>query len=212
MSIKRIKAVELKGYKGREGLVLQGCGGKPKEWLDGINELFEESDILLDGTKFHEDDCAVFSHDDYTCILFEFNDKVNLNIGKLAMWRIQTHPQFGGTWLTDFVDNKLGGFESQESAKPKCELIGQDGNIYNLMGIAARTLRENGMHKEAKEMVERIHVEANNYDQALGIIGEYVEITGPDEADEDFDEDSEDFDDDYDEDYDNYEGMDITNV
>lgn len=60
--------------------------------------------------------------------------------------------------------------------KPKCALIGKNGNIFNLMGIASRTLRDNNMCEEAKEMVIRIE-ESKSYDEALGIIGEYVEIT-----------------------------------
>lgn len=55
-------------------------------------------------------------------------------------------------------------------------MIGQDGNIFNLMGIASRTLRNNNMKEEAKEMVIRIE-ESKSYDEALCIIGEYVEIT-----------------------------------
>ena len=35
-------------------------------------------------------------------MLFPF-EGVELQMGKLAMWRIQTHGQFGGTWLSDFV-------------------------------------------------------------------------------------------------------------
>ena len=42
------------------------------------------------------------------------------------------------------------------SKKPKCPLIGQDGNIFNLMGIASKTLKRNGMYDEAKEMCSRI--------------------------------------------------------
>lgn len=60
--------------------------------------------------------------------------------------------------------------------KPKCALIGQDGNIFNLIGIASRTLKQNKMQEEAKEMVERV-TNSNNYSEALNIIGEYVEIT-----------------------------------
>lgn len=71
-----------------------------------------------------------------------------------------------------------------ERIKPDCELIGQNGNIYNLMGIASRTLRENGMKQQAEEMFERITGGGcRDYYQALGIIGEYVNITGPDEQD-----------------------------
>ena len=38
--------------------------------------------------------------------------------------------------------------------KPKCALIGKDGNIFNLVGLASRTLKQNGMQKEAKEMCD----------------------------------------------------------
>ena len=40
--------------------------------------------------------------------------------------------------------------------KPPCPLIGQDGNIFNLVGIAARTLREAGLRDQAKELTHRI--------------------------------------------------------
>ena len=60
--------------------------------------------------------------------------------------------------------------------KPKCALIGQDGNIFNLVGIASRTLKQNGMKEEAKEMSNRVF-SSHSYDDALNIIGEYVEIT-----------------------------------
>ena len=64
--------------------------------------------------------------------------------------------------------------------KPDCPLIGRDGNIFNLMGIASRTLRDNGLDDAAKEMCERIRGSGNYY-KALGIIGEYVNITSVDE-------------------------------
>ena len=59
--------------------------------------------------------------------------------------------------------------------KPDCKLIGEDGNIFNLMAIASRTLRENGLSEEAAEMCERI-TSSGSYDEALCIIGEYVNI------------------------------------
>ena len=40
--------------------------------------------------------------------------------------------------------------------KPDCPLIGQDGNIFNLVEIAAKTLRKNGMKEEASEMTEKV--------------------------------------------------------
>lgn len=68
--------------------------------------------------------------------------------------------------------------------KPNCPLIGEDGNIFHLIGIAAKTLRRNGMSTEASEMTEKVFG-GGSYDEALGIIGEYVNITSVDEPDED---------------------------
>ena len=59
--------------------------------------------------------------------------------------------------------------------KPKCKLIGEDGNIFNLVGIAARTLRQNGMEEQAKELCERLK-EQPDYDHALMLIAKYVDI------------------------------------
>ena len=67
------------------------------------------------------------------CFPFE---GVKLDIEKLAMWRLQTHEQIGGTWLSDYVPNRLGGFvqEEQRPRKPKMELAGRDGNIFASYG------------------------------------------------------------------------------
>ena len=190
MSVQTISTEELRRMSDREGLILQGCGGSLDEWVDGINEMLTQDGILLDGTKFH--DCLAFEHDGTTCLLFPFHEDVKIDGGRLAMWRLQTHGNFGGTWLSDYVPNRLYGFEEQATVrKPDCPLIGQDGNVFNLVGIAARTLRENDMSDQAKEMTERVFA-SGDYNQALGIIGEYVNITLDDEAmDEDFDEEME---------------------
>ncbi len=70
--------------------------------------------------------------------------------------------------------------------KPDCPLIGEDGNIFHLVGIAAKTLRRNGMSTEATEMSTRVFG-SGSYEEALGIIGEYVNITSVDEPNEDID-------------------------
>ena len=182
-----IKTEDLRKMKDKEGLILQGCGGEPKEWLDGMNDLLTKEGILQNGSKF--EDCSVFSNDGLTCILFPF-EGVDLDIGKLAMWRLQTHGTFGGTWLSDYVPNRLGGFaeEPQASQKPDCPLIGEDGNIFNLMGIASRTLRDYGMPEQAKEMSKRIMMSGCDYSGALNIIGEYVNITSAEENAVDMDD------------------------
>ncbi len=61
-----------------EGLVIQGCGSDLNEWVDGRTNLL-----------FHV-------------------DGVDLDMGKLAMWRLASHCQFGGTWLCVQVKFKNG--------------------------------------------------------------------------------------------------------
>lgn len=179
MSINTITTEDLRRMNGKEGLVLQGCGGELQEWLDGINEMFTEAGLLKNGSKF--ENIFTFEHDGLTCLLYPF-EGIDLEIGKLAMWRLQTHETFGGTWLSDYVPNRLGGFiEAPETAKPDCALIGQDGNIFNLVGIARRTLMEHGMTDEAKEMADRVFA-SGSYSEALCIIGEYVHITSIEEG------------------------------
>lgn len=165
MKINTIAAEDLCRMRDKEGLILQGCGGDPKEWVAGINQMFTE--------------VSVFEYDGLDCILYPFED-VKLAMGKLAMWRLQTHETFGGTWLSDYVPNRLGGFRMESVEKPDCALIGEDGNIFNLAGLAAGTLREHGMKEQAEEMKERV-CSSHSYEEALCVIGEYVNITSGDE-------------------------------
>jgi len=171
--MKHITTDELRRMTNTEGLILQGCGGDPNEWVTGINELLTKEGILLDGDTFK--DVSVFEHGGLTNLLFSM-DGVKLDIGRLAMWRLQSHGTFGGTWLSDYLPNRLGvNMDApEEQQKPESPIIGADGNVFNIMGIASRTLRENGMADAAKEMRSRI-MESGSYDNALAIIMEYVE-------------------------------------
>ena len=172
--IKSITTDDLRRMEGQEGLILQGCGGPLQEWVDGINELFTEAGILQDGSTFQAENVSVFQHGDLTNLLFPF-EGVKLDVGRLAMWRIQTHGQFGGTWLSDYVPNRLGGFiQERIPQKPKMELLGQDGNIFGIMGRASRLLKQAGMKEQSDEMISRVTA-CGSYDEALNIISEYVE-------------------------------------
>lgn len=110
----QITVNELRQMKGQEGLVLQGCGGDMQQWVDGINELLTLEEILLEGTAFKN--VKSFQYEGLTNLLFPFED-VKLNMGKLAIWRLQSHETFGGTWLSDYVANHLGGFVAENSAQ-----------------------------------------------------------------------------------------------
>lgn len=77
-------------------------------------------------------------------------------------------------WLSYYVDNRLGGFEPEQSKeeklKPDCALIGQDGNIFNLMGIASRTLKQNGMAPFIPHFYALILDDSNKEERNLGML------------------------------------------
>lgn len=113
MSIKKITTEDLRRMNDSDGLVLQGCGGDLQEWMDGINSLFTEEKLLLNGTKF--ENIYVFENEGLTNLLFPFNDSATLDMGRLAIWRLRSHEQFGGTWLSDYVPNRLSDFTEDEA-------------------------------------------------------------------------------------------------
>ena len=55
------------------------------------------------------------------------------------------------------------------------KLIGEDGNIFYIMGKVSRELKRNGQSAEATEMCNRIY-KSGSYDKALQIVMEYVDI------------------------------------
>ena len=188
VTITSVTTNELRTAQNREGLILQGCGGDLREWVNGINGLLEERGVFEKGAGFRE--ALVFRNNGLTNLLLPFKEDMKLNLGRLAAWRLETYNSLGSMWLSDYVDIHLGGPADQQKKqnrqKPNCPLIGQDGNIFNLMGIASRTLRENGMSEEVKQMQQEI-AQCESYGAALNVIGQYVNITSVDEE-EDWDE------------------------
>lgn len=72
MKINQITLTDLRRMNGKEGLILQGCGGETQELVDGINKMLTDKGILLDNTKF--ENVSVFKSDGVTCILYPLAD------------------------------------------------------------------------------------------------------------------------------------------
>lgn len=59
--------------------------------------------------------------------------------------------------------------------KPVVTFTGENGNIFNLLGIASRALKKVSQRDKATEMRSRV-TKSKSYDEALLIIMEYVEV------------------------------------
>ena len=62
---------------------------------------------------------------------------------------------------------------------PKTEvevnLVGEDGNIFSLVGLTSKALKRSGYKEYAEELNSRLK-EQESYDDALNLISEYVTI------------------------------------
>ena len=57
----------------------------------------------------------------------------------------------------------------------RCRLVGEDGNIYNLVGIAIRALKRGG-RTDLVEPLKNAVFASKSYEEALAHIMEYVEV------------------------------------
>jgi hypothetical protein len=70
--------------------------------------------------------------------------------------------------LTDYHD-------MIEKAKPICKLSGQNGNVFNIIGIVCNALRKEGLYDNAKEFQDKAF-KAESYDSVLLMCFEYVRV------------------------------------
>lgn len=169
--MKKLKLEEVKKLKDKDYdfFVLQGCGGDLEEWVDGITNMLKENGIVPDSFSF--DEIYSFEKDGTTSIALALNNK-NIDIGKLAMFRLSIRDEFGAMWLSDYIDNYLKNINK----KPKAPIVGANGNVFNLIAICSQSLKRAGYHEQAKEMTNRV-TSSHSYDEALSIMCEYIEPT-----------------------------------
>lgn len=87
-----------------EYLILQGCGGELNEWVDGITNLLKENNIVSDSFSF--DEVYSFENNNLTNMAFSLNSK-DIDMSKLAIFRLKIREDFGAMWLSDYIDNCL---------------------------------------------------------------------------------------------------------
>jgi hypothetical protein len=63
--------------------------------------------------------------------------------------------------------------------RPPCKLIGQNGNVFNLIAIARNTLKSHSLQQELDQFDQRLNEIKENggsYDDVLNLISEFVEV------------------------------------
>ncbi|MDR2761269.1 MAG: hypothetical protein LBB88_01555 [Planctomycetaceae bacterium] len=99
----------------------------------------------------------------------------NASKGKSEVWGKENNfkePLTSGNWknVQEFFEVEISPTIKR---KPRVQLTGKDSNIFNLLAIASRALRENKMNEQSVQMSNRVK-ESKSFDEALSIIMEYV--------------------------------------
>lgn len=81
-------------------------------------------------------------------------------------------------------ENLKDNSANRELQKPICNIYGAVV-LPEILGLVSKTLKQNNMFDESKEMIERATL-SYSYDEALDIIGEYVEVVEEREEEEEF--------------------------
>jgi len=60
--------------------------------------------------------------------------------------------------------------------KPRCQLIGKDGNVFNIIGLVSQSLKKAGKRQEAERFINKAY-NASSYDEVLQLAMEYVKVS-----------------------------------
>jgi len=63
--------------------------------------------------------------------------------------------------------------------KPECRLIGENGNVFNLISIVRKTLKENGLYSELEQFdaeLKDLQEKGGRYDDVMVLFMKYVDV------------------------------------
>ena len=101
-----------------------------------------------------------------------FDEKFDHNTTQEFYEWLDEKMEIGEVELVEFNNYEISGLDY----KPTAKLVGENGNIFNLMAIANKALCEAGKREESVQMYKKIVHGAQSYEEALNIISEYVEV------------------------------------
>ncbi len=164
---------------------------REKDWANDVEYLTEWKTLAGKGGEGGRNDT-----------LLEIDSEQN-QIGKFSVQRLAMGAN-SPRWLGDYVANNKGiipqevldslqknyaGRDYLEKVKkapvkkPVCELIGTDGNVFALAGKVGRCLDKAGLHEQKEEFYKKLP-QCHSYDEALQLMMQYVDVSGPEEEEE----------------------------
>ena len=80
---------------------MQGCCGDLNEWVEGFTGMLKDEGIVKDSFSFNK--VYSFQNENLTNLAFKLDGDIDM--GKLAIFRLKIRQDFGAMWLSDYIDN-----------------------------------------------------------------------------------------------------------
>lgn len=137
------------------------------QFSDGYGEGLEQHEF---NSYTETEESEEWDEEEQETYMSEYDVQVDMY---LHLWQPKNfHLEFVNA--EDYEAKKVN-LKKPEVTKPRCKLVGENGNIFNLIGVAARSLRHAGLADKATEMSQKV-MQSQSYTEALSIIMEYVEV------------------------------------
>lgn len=73
------------------------------------------------------------------------------------------------------MTNEYGETYGDSNEKPSVQIVGEDGNVFSIIGRVRKALKRAGQADKAEEFTTRA-TSAGSYDEVLGMLDDYVEV------------------------------------
>jgi hypothetical protein len=169
-----VKKIKSTGYKGKTFFVRTANSFKFEDQVRGfLTPIFKEKYPDLEEDVLHDKIGRLFE----SGYLDKFKESKQITEGDLSDI-IKEYEDYDKIDETSYELNQAAESavkSGMQNLKPVAKVIGEDGNVFNLIGICMKALKRAGQPEKAKEMQEKIFA-AGSYEEALNIMGEYCDL------------------------------------
>lgn len=127
--------------------------------------------LIINNVDSNTEIFKLVTNDDVNELYYELDESAVFTMGKSLIEKLEAAETPDMKVANDFISE----LRSLRRFKPRCNLTGEDGNIFNLVAKASVALKRAQMETEARAMRSEVS-HSSSYHDALAIISRYVDI------------------------------------
>jgi hypothetical protein len=143
--------------------------------FDKLLEILKDVKMILENMKIHEENRESLDDDEYYDGEEEYESLSRLDDKYYEIDQTELIESFD-EFLKRFDEKTdVSGIKVESTIKPKVKLIGENGNVFNIIGKVSKALKQAGQKNKAGEFEEKA-LNAKSYMEVLCLVAEYVDI------------------------------------